>query len=544
VAVYGAGGQCYYANPAALFLLGRSVPEALNADRLGQEGNIVVKGTAQSYEPGELPLTKALAGVDDQTANVQLRIGGERRDLEMMAAPLQSGEATEGAVMVVRDAKEQQQAETPMEGLRKHLHNVIYALESKSSPPYQAPKAPRDSAGDDLQGLKERLKGAEERLRMMAQHKDELERKNAELWNIAFGNRAGDLSRLNPHNEKRRRQMIAKEKMASIGQSVAGIAHEVNTPISAVKAGVSNMIKSLPAGLRQLVEILNDLPAEVRQSFLRLLERSVQPRHVTTTREERQHRKAIQGKLEEAGVEDALAKAKGLVEVQVLSGLDELLPLMRHERATEMLAVAARFGALKKNMDNVDVASDAIIKIVGAIKSFSYVQYEQKFIPTRLQDNIEVVLTVFYNALKYGVGVGRNYQEVPPVPVLPDEIMQVWTNIINNAVDAMEGKGNLVIDLEQETDEAIVRITDDGPGIPEDHLPAIWEPFFTTKSQGEGSGLGLSISKQIVAKHGGRIEVESQPNRTSFIVRLPLTQPKERVAAKAFDDEATTPAAE
>jgi two-component system NtrC family sensor kinase len=108
-----------------------------------------------------------------------------------------------------------------------------------------------------------------------------------------------------------------------------------------------------------------------------------------------------------------------------------------------------------------------------------------------------------------------------------DELNQVWTNLISNAQHALAGKGTIAIETLTEADAAIVRVIDDGPGVPSDVLPRIFEPFFTTKPKGEGTGLGLGIARQIVAKHGGELRCESRPGYTCFEVRLPIASVQE-----------------
>jgi signal transduction histidine kinase len=109
--------------------------------------------------------------------------------------------------------------------------------------------------------------------------------------------------------------------------------------------------------------------------------------------------------------------------------------------------------------------------------------------------------------------------------VFVDDLNQVWTNLIHNAVQAMKGKGQLTIETFVDGGEVGVRITDDGPGIPADVLPRIFEPFFSTKPRGDGVGLGLGIARQIVEKHGGQIAVETRPGMTTFTVVLPIDGP-------------------
>jgi signal transduction histidine kinase len=136
---------------------------------------------------------------------------------------------------------------------------------------------------------------------------------------------------------------------------------------------------------------------------------------------------------------------------------------------------------------------------------------------------LETTLTIMNHKLKHGVEVERDYQ---PIPLLVDsfgsELNQVWTNLIDNAIDAMHGKGKLRVRTYREGDCVVVEIDDNGPGIPPDVLPRIFEPFFTTKGVGEGTGLGLDTAQRIVNKHRGNIQVSSTPGDTRFQVFLPL----------------------
>jgi signal transduction histidine kinase len=143
-------------------------------------------------------------------------------------------------------------------------------------------------------------------------------------------------------------------------------------------------------------------------------------------------------------------------------------------------------------------------------------------IPANLSEGIDTVLTLYQNQLKKGIEVKRNYTELPPVLCYPDELNQVWTNLIHNALQAMDYRGTLTIEVMQQEQYASISITDTGAGIPEEIKPKIFEPFFTTKPPGEGSGLGLDIVKKIIEKHQGKIEVESIPGQTKFTVSLPI----------------------
>ena len=131
-------------------------------------------------------------------------------------------------------------------------------------------------------------------------------------------------------------------------------------------------------------------------------------------------------------------------------------------------------------------------------------------------------MTLYYNQIKHGVEVVKKFQPVPIIRCAPHELNQVWTNLIQNALQAMDNKGQLEIAVFQQNGQVVTQITDSGPGIPDEIKDRIFEPFFTTKPVGEGSGLGLDIVRKIVEKHQGNVEVESRPGRTTFSVRLPI----------------------
>jgi signal transduction histidine kinase len=141
-----------------------------------------------------------------------------------------------------------------------------------------------------------------------------------------------------------------------------------------------------------------------------------------------------------------------------------------------------------------------------------------------LAEGLELVLTLYHNQLKHGVEIIRHYEDVPLVSCYPDELNQVWTNLLHNAVQAMEGRGTLELAVSRQDGHVSVQITDSGCGIPEDVQQKIFEPFFTTKPVGEGLGLSLAICSQIIVqRHQGELECSTLPDKgTQFTIRLPL----------------------
>jgi len=174
----------------------------------------------------------------------------------------------------------------------------------------------------------------------------------------------------------------------------------------------------------------------------------------------------------------------------------------------------------------IETSTRRISDLVRAIKEYSYMD-QAPLQDVDVHQGIESTLTILGHWLKRGVTVVRDYDpSLPRVCAYGSELNQVWTNLIDNAIGAMHGEGEIRIRTARENDSVLVEIGDNGPGIPKEIQPRIFEPFFTTKPVGEGTGLGLDTVYRIVTRHHGDIRVESKPGDTRFRVRLPVTQPR------------------
>ena len=199
------------------------------------------------------------------------------------------------------------------------------------------------------------------------------------------------------------------------------------------------------------------------------------------------------------------------------------MPLLQDPESDNILDTAYQLVSLQKSTQTIITATERAAKVVFALKTYSRYDTTGEKVLAKIPEGIETILTLYHNQLKQGVEVIRNYQDsFPPILCYPDELNQVWTNLIHNALQAMENKGSLKIDVKQQDGSIVVSITDSGKGIPPEILPRIFEPFFTTKPAGEGSGLGLDIVKKIIDKHQGKITVDSSPGQTTFTVFLPI----------------------
>jgi len=319
---------------------------------------------------------------------------------------------------------------------------------------------------------------------------------------------------------------LQREKLISLGKLSAGLAHELNNPASAVRRSAEN--------LRDAVRRLRDanlrlegrpLSGDQRALLARFEQECLAggPGRPADALEQSDREQAIGEWLEATQAEDAWTVAAGLAEAGLDAGrIRELGAAFPSDALADVLRRLSASLVVGRLVDEIESASSRISDLVKAIKEYSYMD-QGPIQEIDIHQGIDSTLLMMKHRLKHGVKVVREYDAtMPKICARASELNQVWTNLIDNAIDAMEGKGELRIRTVKEPDCALIEIIDNGSGIAPEIRGRIFDPFFTTKQVGDGSGLGLDVVHRIVRSHHGDVRFESKPGETRFQVRLPF----------------------
>jgi signal transduction histidine kinase len=319
-----------------------------------------------------------------------------------------------------------------------------------------------------------------------------------------------------------------REKMMALGKLAAGLAHEMNNPAAAVRrdaAALDEQLTRLPDLTLALLTSGVDAAAWQRASTL-LAARAATPSAGTTALQRGRLEQEVGGWLDAQGVPDSWLLVDALVDAGVdLADLRGIADGLTPGAVRSLLTWLATALAARRLSRDIHTSSARISELVGSVKVYSHMDRSGDRERIDIREGLDSTLVMLGHKIKRKrIALEREYAaDLPAVTAFPGELNQVWTNLADNAIDAMAEGGILRVETARDGRSAVVRIIDNGAGIPPEIQSRIFEAFFTTKPVGEGTGLGLEIAHRIVAQqHGGRIDVESRPGRTVFTVVLPI----------------------
>lgn len=318
------------------------------------------------------------------------------------------------------------------------------------------------------------------------------------------------------------------EKMEALGKLAAGLTHELNNPAAAVlrsAASLKKQLHSLPGLLQQIngkestgtlfstfENLLKANKKKEKDSSLSLLEKS-------------EKEDALAAWLKERQLENPYDLAETFIEQRLsIRDLEQLTKTSNENQLKAALQCLSLFLNMQKLADDIQLSSSRMSELVNAVKAYTHMDKSPEKENMDIHKGIKNTLTILnFKLKKKNIELSTHFQDdLPEACVYSGELNQLWTNLIDNALDAMEQGGKLNISTSQEEDWIKVEIEDNGSGISEENQQRIFEPFFSTKEAGKGTGMGLDISKKIVEHHGGKIELDSRQGQTRFSIYLPV----------------------
>ncbi|MCK8524386.1 ATP-binding protein [Aquimarina sp. D1M17] len=321
---------------------------------------------------------------------------------------------------------------------------------------------------------------------------------------------------------------VQSEKMMALGKLSAGLAHELNNPASAMVSSAKALKKHLshvPEKFKRVtslritgeqVDIINDI------LFSSIANRSGNTMKLTERAEKEDE---LEKWLEDHGLDNAFELTETLIDFCVdVPALQKIYDTTGDENFASAVEWIENVLTTEKIVDEISEASDRIAKLVQSVKSYTHMDRAQEKVAADIHSGIESTLVMLKHKLKKkNIEVEQQFAiDLPHPKIFVSEINQVWTNLIDNAVDAMEPSGILQISTNRDKSFVKIDVTDNGKGIPEEDIGSIFDPFFTTKSIGEGTGIGLEVVQRIINQHNGDIKVTSKPGKTTFTVCLPI----------------------
>jgi signal transduction histidine kinase len=320
-----------------------------------------------------------------------------------------------------------------------------------------------------------------------------------------------------------------REKLMALGQLSAGLAHELNNPAAAARRATDNLRKAILSVRSAALQLdKRGLPAPARV-FLAHLDcdwiKQAGAQSALDTLERSEREEEFADWLEKHQIPNSWNLAASLVDAGCdRSTLDEVARQVPPDFLADVFIRLTASFTISRLIEEIDSSVGKISELVHAVKEYSYMDQapEQE---VDVHQGLENTLIMLRHRLKNGIDVVRDYDRaLPAICARGSELNQVWTNLISNAIDAMNGKGKLRIRTSRDANYALIEVIDNGSGIPPELQTRIFEPFFTTKPVGEGTGLGLDTAYRIIKNHHGDVSFKSHPGETCFAVRIPFSK--------------------
>ncbi len=345
--------------------------------------------------------------------------------------------------------------------------------------------------------------------------------KNLEAKNLEISQSKEQIEEAMSDLKSAQSQIIQSEKMAALGQLIAGVAHEINTPLGAINSSSTNIENALDNILSNTLNLTSHLPKNLKDTFIEIITTDLNFSNAIDFTNQRVIKKELMKRLKEEQIENSRRIADIVVTSNLVDKIDKLIPLLKSDYSKDVIDSISKINSVIVNTANISLAVSRASRIVKALKNFSHQTVNEEMVYAKISDGIETVLTIYYSQIKREITIEKEYGEVGSLLCHCDELNQVWTNIIQNGLQAMDYKGKMSITILEDEKYQIVKICDNGMGMSEEVKEKIFEPFYTTKAIGEGTGLGLDIVKKIIDKHNGKIEVETKLGQgTTFMIYI------------------------